>query len=398
MNRKEAMCKEILERLFPEHEFVKIRHPKIRNPETGRALELDCYCAELKLAVELQGYQHDKFIEFFHKTFEGFQKQQVRDLIKEGFCDIYEIELIHVPDLPKYENIEEFIIKSLNARDIRYSENYKTEISQQTKTCYKCGEEKTIEEFPLDKAKKDGCKNECKNCHNTYLQSSRNSKKTTSDSHNNKITTISNNKSISEAESFQKIKKLDMEFVSSILEKAIKYHEEAIYPPTNKFSICDSSIDEGSFKVNLSIIISKIIKFLIRRHDKIINALNIKITKDPKYNKNRALIVTLPEDILLSHREIEEFTDSLVGIEKKQCIVDIKIEDVDLRMFSFDFSNVIRNFLSKECGHNVDPYSINFSIMNIYHLVFKWPEEYSIPESSIDLLQKNIFDYILAGI
>lgn len=87
MNQKETVCKEILQELFPEYSFVKIRHPKMKNPDTNRALELDLYCEELKLAIEYNGPQHYKFIEFYHKDQDNFLKQQIRDLIKEGYCD-----------------------------------------------------------------------------------------------------------------------------------------------------------------------------------------------------------------------------------------------------------------------------------------------------------------------
>jgi hypothetical protein len=84
MNQKELACKQILENLFPGHEFIKIRHPHFKNPETNRSLELDLYCAELKLACEYNGPQHYKFMEFYHKIEDNFEKQKTRDLIKEG--------------------------------------------------------------------------------------------------------------------------------------------------------------------------------------------------------------------------------------------------------------------------------------------------------------------------
>jgi hypothetical protein len=60
-------------------------------------LELDLYNEELNLAIEYNGRQHyDQ---------EEFEKQKARDIIKEGYCDIFEIKLIIVPSLKIFEEI-----------------------------------------------------------------------------------------------------------------------------------------------------------------------------------------------------------------------------------------------------------------------------------------------------
>jgi len=141
-NQKELFCKQIIEELFPTYEFNKIRHPSFKNPETGRLLELDLYCAELKLAIEYNGPQHDKFIKFYHKNTDDLDKQKTRDLIKEGYCDIFTIELITIPNLQKYEEIREFIVKSLDARNIKRESNNKIE-KDSTRTYRHYGEENT---------------------------------------------------------------------------------------------------------------------------------------------------------------------------------------------------------------------------------------------------------------
>ena len=46
--------------LFGKFKFPNIRPDWLRNPETNRKLELDCYNKELELAFELQGTHHYK--------------------------------------------------------------------------------------------------------------------------------------------------------------------------------------------------------------------------------------------------------------------------------------------------------------------------------------------------
>jgi hypothetical protein len=173
MNQKELACKSILEELFPNNTFVKIRHPKMRNPDTDKPLELDLYCKELGLAIEYNGPQHYKYIEFYHKDPENFEKQKTRDLLKEGYCDIFAIELISIPNLQKYDEIKSYIIKSLEARGVLcFSVNILTEnvqksaeeIEEVTKTCRVCGIEKPLDDFPVDTRNKDGREGTCKVC------------------------------------------------------------------------------------------------------------------------------------------------------------------------------------------------------------------------------------------
>jgi hypothetical protein len=112
-NRRESACKKILERLFPGREFRKVRHRDFINPTTGRRLELDLYNAELRLALEYNGPQHYYRVDHW-QTEQQFEEQKTRDLIKENYCQIYDIKLIIVPNLGEAE-LEEFIGKSCAA-------------------------------------------------------------------------------------------------------------------------------------------------------------------------------------------------------------------------------------------------------------------------------------------
>jgi hypothetical protein len=164
-SRGEEWCAQILSQLYDGYTFIKIRLDKFKNPETNRALELDFYCKELNLAVEYNGRQHYEYTKFFHQTLNDFEKQKIRDLIKEGYCDIFNINLIEIPNLQSYEEIEKYIVDCLESRKIPYNINC-VKSNSSSKTCFKCGDEKPSEEFHANKSSKDGRRDICKICRN----------------------------------------------------------------------------------------------------------------------------------------------------------------------------------------------------------------------------------------
>ena len=99
-NDNEVKCRMILEYIFPDKKFNSIR-PKWLKYINDRSLELDCYNAELNLALEKNGIQHDKMDPYFHmpqktldlseeeileKCNENFINQQKRDNFKKEKC------------------------------------------------------------------------------------------------------------------------------------------------------------------------------------------------------------------------------------------------------------------------------------------------------------------------
>lgn len=99
----------IFEILF-EKSFPKIR-PKWLINESGNKLELDGYCKELKLAVEVNGRQHYEKIKHFHIDDTKFLKQQRHDEIKKEKCQEKNIDLIIIPYYIENKNLPTFIIK-----------------------------------------------------------------------------------------------------------------------------------------------------------------------------------------------------------------------------------------------------------------------------------------------
>lgn len=98
-----------LSRIFANQQFIKTRPPWLRNPRTGRVCELDFYCDELKLAVEVQGMQHYVYPNSWHKNRTEFEEQVYRDRLKEDLCKQLGVTLVHVPFTVQQKNVEEFI-------------------------------------------------------------------------------------------------------------------------------------------------------------------------------------------------------------------------------------------------------------------------------------------------
>jgi len=96
VSRGEDICKRTLETIYKKP-FIKSRPNFLKNPETDRNLELDCYNQELGIAVEYNGEQHYKYPNRFHKSYQEFLNQVRRDRVKVDLCDANNVYLITVP-------------------------------------------------------------------------------------------------------------------------------------------------------------------------------------------------------------------------------------------------------------------------------------------------------------
>ncbi len=109
-SKGEAICKQVIEDIYGAP-FFCVRPDFLKNPETGRNLELDLYNDFYKIAVERNGEQHSVYPNRFHKTEEEFIKQVRRDEFKVDMCDKHGIYLITVPHTVKndYNEIRKYI-------------------------------------------------------------------------------------------------------------------------------------------------------------------------------------------------------------------------------------------------------------------------------------------------
>jgi hypothetical protein len=62
----------------------------------GTRLSLDFYNANKKIAIEVQGQQHFKYVKFFHRNRNGYLNQIKRDVKKFEFCELNKIQLIEI--------------------------------------------------------------------------------------------------------------------------------------------------------------------------------------------------------------------------------------------------------------------------------------------------------------
>lgn len=110
--KNEKRCREIFESTFNKP-FPTVRPDWLKNPETGRNLELDGFCEELSIAFEYDGEQHCRPNSYFHKTPEDFINQTKRDDLKDKICKERGIKLIRIPSFVAFIDLERYIVTRL---------------------------------------------------------------------------------------------------------------------------------------------------------------------------------------------------------------------------------------------------------------------------------------------
>lgn len=95
-SKPEEICRDVLETIYNKP-FPSARPDFLKNPETGRNLELDCYNSDMKVALEYNGIQHYKWPNFTGMSREDFVKQLRRDQYKLEMCKQLGIYVITVP-------------------------------------------------------------------------------------------------------------------------------------------------------------------------------------------------------------------------------------------------------------------------------------------------------------
>ena len=89
--------------------------PLIRNPETGSLLFYDGYFPRHNLLVEYHGPQHYTFVPKWHRTPQGFEKQQNLDKLKEQYAEDQGKNLIVLRHTDPVDDLE-FLRAKLNER------------------------------------------------------------------------------------------------------------------------------------------------------------------------------------------------------------------------------------------------------------------------------------------
>jgi hypothetical protein len=110
-NKNEEECRRIFEKVIGKR-FPRIRPDFLKNPITGKNLELDGYNEELKLAFEYQGEQHYKK-NYFHKSELDYKLQVEKDELKRRLLAQEGIALIEIPYTVKFNDLDSFIREKL---------------------------------------------------------------------------------------------------------------------------------------------------------------------------------------------------------------------------------------------------------------------------------------------
>lgn len=117
--KTEEICRKIFEDYFGVP-FEKCRPDFLRNPLTGKCLELDGYNPDIKtkigkgLAYEYNGEQHYKYVSHFHKNNGNFIGQLKRDSFKYRKCREKGIALIVIPYYVG-ENLKKYIHEKIRS-------------------------------------------------------------------------------------------------------------------------------------------------------------------------------------------------------------------------------------------------------------------------------------------
>lgn len=107
-------CRIILEQIFKGYKFTTIRPDWLKNPETGRNLEIDLYCKidNNELFFEASGGQHYTYPNIFH-NYDEFLEQVRRDDYKRKICKLRGLTLITIPYIGDFGELRKYIIKQL---------------------------------------------------------------------------------------------------------------------------------------------------------------------------------------------------------------------------------------------------------------------------------------------
>ena len=93
--KREERVRDLLETLT-RHEWPSVRPDWLVNPRTGKRMEIDCFCSQLKVCVEVDGAHHWGRVAFMQSEQE-YQDQRPRDHTKDRIVELMGYSMIRVP-------------------------------------------------------------------------------------------------------------------------------------------------------------------------------------------------------------------------------------------------------------------------------------------------------------
>jgi hypothetical protein len=119
-NYSEKIARDYLQEITP-YKWDSIKPDWLNPKNNGNKhfnLQLDLWCNELKIGIEVQGPQHYNFPNHCHRKIEDFTNQQKRDNIKKEMCLRLKITLVEIKDISFYQTREK-LIEGLNKELIK---------------------------------------------------------------------------------------------------------------------------------------------------------------------------------------------------------------------------------------------------------------------------------------
>ena len=108
VSQGEFVCRVTLEAIF-QLPFNKAEPDFLKSTLSAKNLELDGYNEQLKLAFEYNGIQHYVFPNYWHKSYEQFERQIKHDRYKRAICPRLGVTLLIIPYTISLQDIPEYI-------------------------------------------------------------------------------------------------------------------------------------------------------------------------------------------------------------------------------------------------------------------------------------------------